>query len=366
MTWFRSDDDLPEHPKSDVLEQVCPAWADLAAAWMTWHHMGCDCARRRTDGAFARSRAHRAVRLPPAVVDAALAHLTAAGFLDADGDAFQFHDWQDYQPVKAELDAERRAKTARQNRWRQNARKARLAAAGVDGGVDASTDAPVDGAVDTPVDASTAPSRDASTRRSTGTSTDASTRASRAASPPPSRVDGAPTRPVPSRPPAESETSSPPAADDAGASPAAPEGRQAASGAAVVRGRATKARKVDPTDSLPLEPGSGPAKALAALRASPTLAAIVARPNALCAAIGADAYPAVDVPREIRAAEAWLVANPKNRKSDGARFLTNWLSNAQNRAPRVETRPVSGPDDWEKALEAERRRIEAAKGGRCG
>ena len=74
MTWFRSDDDLPEHPKSDVLEQVCPAWADLAAAWMTWHHLGCDCARRRTDGVFTRSRAHRAVRLPPAVVDAALEH----------------------------------------------------------------------------------------------------------------------------------------------------------------------------------------------------------------------------------------------------------------------------------------------------
>ncbi len=126
MTWFRSDDDLPEHPKSDVLEQVCPAWADLAAAWMTWHHLGCDCARRRTDGTFTRSRAHRAVRLPPAVVDAALEHLTRAGFLEVTGpDAYAFHGWDEYQPTKAELDSEKRGAAERQKAWRMRQRAAR-------------------------------------------------------------------------------------------------------------------------------------------------------------------------------------------------------------------------------------------------
>lgn len=47
------------------------------------------------------------------------------------------------------------------------------------------------------------------------------------------------------------------------------------------------------------------------------------------------AYPAIDVLAEIKKAGAWLVANPKNRKSDYPRFLNGWLSRAQNRAPKV-------------------------------
>lgn len=45
------------------------------------------------------------------------------------------------------------------------------------------------------------------------------------------------------------------------------------------------------------------------------------------------AYPAVELDTEIAKAAAWLVANPKNRKSNVARFLTNWLARAQDRAP---------------------------------
>ena len=70
-------------------------------------------------------------------------------------------------------------------------------------------------------------------------------------------------------------------------------------------------------------------------------------------AIGGEAYPAVDVAREIFAAEAWLVANPKNRKSDGPRFLTSWLTTAQNRAPRVAVAaadPVVADDPWVRAM----------------
>lgn len=47
-----------------------------------------------------------------------------------------------------------------------------------------------------------------------------------------------------------------------------------------------------------------------------------------------EAYPAINVDAQISQAEAWLLANPKNRKSDYMRFLNGWLSRAQDRAPR--------------------------------
>lgn len=47
------------------------------------------------------------------------------------------------------------------------------------------------------------------------------------------------------------------------------------------------------------------------------------------------AYPAVNLDVELSKASAWLLANPKNAKSNYARFLTNWLAKAQDRAPRV-------------------------------
>lgn len=44
------------------------------------------------------------------------------------------------------------------------------------------------------------------------------------------------------------------------------------------------------------------------------------------------AYPAVDVEKELASASAWLIANPKNAKSNYARFLTSWLNRAQDKA----------------------------------
>jgi len=45
------------------------------------------------------------------------------------------------------------------------------------------------------------------------------------------------------------------------------------------------------------------------------------------------AYPALTLDAELSKAAAWLIANPKNQKSNYARFLTNWLTKAQDRAP---------------------------------
>lgn len=126
MSWARTDDDFPEHVKIDALERLCGSWQAYAAARTVWHDLLCDCARRRTDGAFDRARAHRVVRLPPEVVDEALGHLVAVRlFEEAGADGWVFHDWTDYQPSKAELDEERKAGARRQAEWRKRQRAAR-------------------------------------------------------------------------------------------------------------------------------------------------------------------------------------------------------------------------------------------------
>jgi hypothetical protein len=52
-------------------------------------------------------------------------------------------------------------------------------------------------------------------------------------------------------------------------------------------------------------------------------------------ALWRSAYPALDLPAEMAKAAAWLMANPKNKKSNYERFLTNWFSRAQDRAART-------------------------------
>jgi len=47
------------------------------------------------------------------------------------------------------------------------------------------------------------------------------------------------------------------------------------------------------------------------------------------------AYPAIEVTGEIMRAKQWLIDNPKNRKSNVARFLSSWMNRAQERAGRV-------------------------------
>lgn len=46
-----------------------------------------------------------------------------------------------------------------------------------------------------------------------------------------------------------------------------------------------------------------------------------------------EAYPALSLDAELSKAAAWIIANPKNKKSNYARFLTNWLTRAQDKAP---------------------------------
>jgi len=48
-----------------------------------------------------------------------------------------------------------------------------------------------------------------------------------------------------------------------------------------------------------------------------------------------DAYPAVDFDAELNKMALWLIANPKNRKSNYAKFINSWLRRSQDRAPRA-------------------------------
>lgn len=44
-----------------------------------------------------------------------------------------------------------------------------------------------------------------------------------------------------------------------------------------------------------------------------------------------DAYPACDIDQELRKMREWLLANPKQKKNNYRRFITNWLSRTQDK-----------------------------------
>lgn len=303
MTWFRVDDDLPEHVKADELADVCGDDAVLlAASWMVWLHLGCDCARRRTDGFFTLARAHRVVRLPATTVDKALDALSRAGLMDAAPGGYLFHDWPDYQPTRAELDAKRKASSARQNRWRRGAK----------------TTEDVDAPVDASTDASTPPSTDASTHASQGASTPPSTDASTHAS-----VDAPPSRPVPSRPNPNKTDGSP--------SGGAPSGVESGKGR----------RKEPASDTIPA-PGT-PARAIYdALVNDAVLRPITGNPGDFAARISDPAtYPGVNVLAEVKRAGEWASTKP-GKYSDGRAFLRNWLQRKADDAAKA-PKPAAAP-----------------------
>lgn len=308
MTWHRSDDGFPEHPKSDALaEHFGDDWATCAVAFMAWHHMGCDCAARRTDGVFNASRARRVVRAPAEVVDRALAALVKVGFLDKHREGFVFHDWAQYQPTRAELDADRAAKTERQKRWRENHPKNRDA---VDGRVDASTTASVDASE----------TRDGSVGRRGGDGD----------------VEGAPSRPVPTRPEETTSLLSP-----AGATPSGATSTDPAEPAKATKGKRSK-RAPEP-DTIPL-PGTLARRIFDAIVGDRALAPITGNPgDAAQRWADPDAFPGVDVLAEVKRAGEYASTKP-GRYTDGRSFVRGWLQRKADevaRAPKTAA-PIPG------------------------
>jgi len=47
--------------------------------------------------------------------------------------------------------------------------------------------------------------------------------------------------------------------------------------------------------------------------------------------IWSEAYPAVDIDKELSAAKAWIFSDPKRWKSNWTRFMQGWLSRSQDR-----------------------------------
>lgn len=125
MTWFATCDAFPKHRKSDALEDYFNGdWQRLALAFTVWHHMGCDCSSRRSDGAFELRHAYRMIWAPRKEIDNSLKALVAVGLLERTERGFQFHNWATYNPTKAQLEEKAAANAERQSRWRasRNAR----------------------------------------------------------------------------------------------------------------------------------------------------------------------------------------------------------------------------------------------------
>lgn len=125
MPWLKVDDGFAAHPKVERLRRASRG-NDLAfaACITTWTMMATDCAGRSTDGEFSAERAARVVLLPSDLVRRALDILTEVVLLERgeEPETWRFHDWSDYQPTKADRDAERKAGAARQKAWRDRQR----------------------------------------------------------------------------------------------------------------------------------------------------------------------------------------------------------------------------------------------------
>lgn len=108
MPWFKVDDTMAHHHK---------VMAAGNAAMGLWVRAGAYCAQQLTDGHVS----HAALATLGTAAQAA--RLVAAGLWDDAPGGFRFHDWDDYQPTKSDVLAERAAAKERQARWRANRRR---------------------------------------------------------------------------------------------------------------------------------------------------------------------------------------------------------------------------------------------------
>lgn len=111
MPWFRVDDQLHAHPK--------PNKAGLAAMGL-WTLAGSHCMSYLTDGVVERwwvESKPRGVKLA--------ARLVAAGLWHEHPDGWVFHDWEEFQPTREQILAERGAAVERMRKVRAN-RKANV------------------------------------------------------------------------------------------------------------------------------------------------------------------------------------------------------------------------------------------------
>jgi len=95
MPWFKVDDAFHAHPKV----------ADLSlAAVGTWLLAGTWASQYLTDGALSAKAASRLGATPETIRE-----LVESGLWDETDSGYQFHDWDQFQPSKAEVEADRAA-----------------------------------------------------------------------------------------------------------------------------------------------------------------------------------------------------------------------------------------------------------------
>jgi len=108
VPWVRLDDSFADHPK---VERAGPlaAWLHVTAL--------CYCARHLTDGRVPKTKALRLadVASPQDHVDA----LLRVGLWHEDGDDYVIHDYLEYQPARADVEADRLAARTRMAKKRQ-------------------------------------------------------------------------------------------------------------------------------------------------------------------------------------------------------------------------------------------------------
>ena len=106
MSWFKVDDGIHDHPKTEHLS--------LAAVGL-WTLAGAYCSRHLTDGAISANRVGKL-----GGDDDLVRELLDAGLWRVEGRSYIFHDWHDYNPPRAEVEQKRAAATERQRKWRQS------------------------------------------------------------------------------------------------------------------------------------------------------------------------------------------------------------------------------------------------------
>lgn len=106
MPWFKVDDNFYDHPKVDELP---------VSAVGVWTLAGAYSARHLTDGFIPASRVSK---LGGSEDDTSA--LVSAGLWDEAEGGFQFHNWDEYQPTKSDVESRRDYERDRKARQRRN------------------------------------------------------------------------------------------------------------------------------------------------------------------------------------------------------------------------------------------------------
>jgi len=107
MAWFRADDRICEHPKF-----IAARARGGHSALGVWFHAGTWSNAMQTDGFIPNTW----VMLNRAETEAAVLAEVGLWHEDASRDGWQMHDYAEYQPTKAELDAKREKDLERKRR----------------------------------------------------------------------------------------------------------------------------------------------------------------------------------------------------------------------------------------------------------